>query len=396
MRTRVIDSISTLPAAQWNALSLADCPFVRHEFLHALELTGCVGADTGWQPHHLVLEDNEGRLCAAMPLYLKEHSWGEFVFDFSWARAYHQVGLEYYPKLVSISPFTPATGPRLLVADTAAQSPAQLRSRLAQALIEHATSLGLSSAHVLFVEDGDRQALQSQNLLWRQDCQFHWHNRNYRDFAAFVSEFRADKRKKLLRERRRVTEAGIVFQTLAGECIEPALWEVIFALSASTFAMRGNEHYLNPAFLQQMATALPGSVMVKLALLQGQPVATAIFFRSAQALYGRYWGALADFHSLHFETCYHQGIEYCIEHGLSRFEPGTQGEHKVARGFLPALTTSAHWVADTRFRTAIARSLDAERPAVDQYMLEVTHHSPYRREAAGSEAADAQSQAHTG
>lgn len=393
MRTRVIDSIDNLPAAQWNALSLGDCPFVRHEFLLAMEATGCVGGNTGWDPHHLLLEDDAGQLLAALPLYLKHHSWGEFVFDFSWARAYQQAGLDYYPKLVSAAPFTPAPGPRLLVAQDAQPTAEELRRKLAAALVEHAQSLGLSSAHVLFHEPCDMPALERQQFLWRKDCQFHWHNRDYADFAAFVAEFRADKRKKLLRERRRVQEGGIVFQTLAGEDIEPDLWEVIFALSATTFAMRGNEHYLNPALLQQMATTLPGSVMVKLALLRGQPVATAIFFRSQHTLYGRYWGALADFHSLHFETCYHQGIEYCIEHSLQRFEPGTQGEHKVARGFLPAVTTSAHWIADPRFRAAIARSLDAERLAVDQYMLEVTHHSPFRREAAGSEAGHVQSQA---
>src|SRR5690606_15619079 len=236
MRTRVIDSMADLPAAEWNALSLAGCPLVRHEFLLALETTGCVGGTTGWDPHHLVLEDDTGRLCAAMPLYLKHHSWGEFVFDFNWARAYQQAGLAYYPKLVSASPFTPATGPRLLVAEDAALPADELRRRLAAALCDHARTLRVSSAHVLFTHALDQAALDSQRLLWRSDCQFHWHNQGYRDFGDFVGELRADKRKKLLRERRRVQEGGIVFQTLAGEAIEPDLWEIIFALSATTFA----------------------------------------------------------------------------------------------------------------------------------------------------------------
>lgn len=373
---RAIDSIDSIPAQQWNALDLDGNPFVRHEFLQALEHTGCVGAATGWTPHHLVLQGASGQLEAALPLYRKTDSWGEFVFDWSWARAYAQAGLPYYPKLVSMAPFTPAPGPRLLARASAHNS----RERLVAALTEHARSERLSSAHVLFVSENDRAALGATDYLWRKDCQFHWHNRGYDSFAAFLAMFRAEKRKKAVRERRRVREAGIVFRTLAGEDMDARLWDIVFGFSAETFAVRGHQHYLSAEFFRSISVAMPGAVVVKLAEFQGTPIATAIFFRGSDTLYGRYWGATAEFHSLHFETCYYQGIEYCIEQGLRRFEPGTQGEHKVPRGFEPAETWSAHWIADPRFHRAIDSYLQQERTAVDEYIRQVREHVPYRKE----------------
>jgi predicted N-acyltransferase len=237
----------------------------------------------------------------------------------------------------------------------------------------------VSSAHVLFVNEIDRAALGSGDYLWRKDCQFHWHNRGYRSFDEFLATFRAEKRKKALRERRRIREAGIELRTLAGEQMDAQLWDIVFGFSAATFEARGHEHYLNTAFFRAVCAAMPGAVVVKLAQFRGRPIATAIFFRGGDTLYGRYWGAAADFHSLHFETCYYQGIEYCIEQGLSRFEPGTQGEHKVPRGFEPAQTWSAHWIAERRFHRAIESYLDEERAAVDQYIREVQQHVPFRR-----------------
>ena len=371
---RVVDSIGSIPAQQWNALETGGNPFVRHEFLLALERAGCVGPGTGWSPRHLLLQTATGEIEAALPLYSKSDSWGEFVFDWSWARAYQQAGLRYYPKLVSMTPFTPATGPRLLAKTQTA------RERLAAALVEHARSQQVSSAHILFVADTDRAALGSREYLWRKDCQFHWHNRGYTSFDAFLATFRSDKRKKALRERRRVQENGIQFRTLAGEEMDARLWDIVFGFSASTFEVRGHEHYLNAEFFRTVSAALPGAVVVKLAELQGTPIATAIFFRGGDTLYGRYWGAAAEFHSLHFETCYYQGIEYCIEQGLQRFEPGTQGEHKVPRGFEPTQTWSAHWIADPRFRRAIDSYLDQERIAVDEYMRQVQEHVPFKKE----------------
>ncbi len=382
MQARTVTSIESLPAAQWNALSLQGNPFVRHEFLLALERAGCVGGASGWLPNHLVVEGG-GQLLGAVPLYRKQHSWGEFVFDWSWARAYEQAGMRYYPKLVSMPPFTPATGPRLLVAHDA---PPEVRTRLSQELLIHAKSERMSSTHLLFVTDEDRAVLEQQAFMWRKDCQFHWRNRGYRSFDEFIATFRADKRKKALRERRRVQEAGVTFRTLTGAEMTADLWNVVFGFSAATFESHGHEHYLNVDFFRAVAAVMPQAVVVKLAEYQGHPIATAIFFRGEQVLYGRYWGAAANYHSLHFETCYYQGIEYCIEQGLQQFEPGTQGEHKVPRGFEPTATWSAHWIADPRFRKAIDHYLGEERTAIDQYILQVEQHLPFRRDGGGSEA----------
>jgi predicted N-acyltransferase len=375
LQARIVTSIDRIPAAQWNALALGGNPFVRHEFLLAMERAGCVGKAAGWSPNHLVLEDAD-RLVAAVPLYRKSHSWGEFVFDWSWARAYDQAGLRYYPKLVSMPPFTPATGPRLLLAPDASPD---LRARLSTELLTYAKSEQLSSAHLLFLTDQDRAALSDAGYLWRKDRQFHWYNRGYRSFDDFIATFRSDKRKKALRERRRVSEGGVTFRTLTGAQMDAKLWNIVFGFSAATFEAHGHEHYLNVEFFQAVSAVMPQSVVIKLAEYQGEPIATAIFFRGDEVLYGRYWGASANYHSLHFETCYYQGIEYCIEQGLKHFEPGTQGEHKVPRGFEPTTTWSAHWIADLRFRRAIDHYLNDERAAIDQYILQVEEHTPYHR-----------------
>lgn len=374
---RFVGSVGDVTSAAWNTLALHGSPFVRHEFLLALEQCGCVGPHTGWTPHFLLAEDEQGRLAGAMPLYLKSHSWGEFVFDWSWARAYAQAGLDYYPKLTSMAPFTPATSPRLLTRMDVAEP---VRKFLVERLLDYATEQSLSSAHALFVPEAERASFAAPQWLWRKDCQFHWHNRDYRTFDDFIASFRAEKRKKALRERRRIGESGIHFLTLAGHEIDDALWDVIYEFSAATFAAHGHTHYLNAAFFKAVARAIPEAVMVKLAVYRSEPVAAAIFFRSDDTLYGRYWGAAGDFHSLHFETCYYQGIDYCIEHGLQHFEPGTQGEHKVARGFEPTATWSAHWIADPRFCRAIHEYLEQERAGIDGYMASVRDHIPFRRD----------------
>ena len=378
MRTRVVDTIAAVDREAWNGLELAGNPFVRHEFLTALETTRCADQRTGWQAAHLLVEDDAGRLVAAVPLYLKSHSWGEFVFDWSWANAYARAGLEYYPKFVSGVPFTPAPGPRLLGARGTAH--AHMRSTVAAALTDLARSTGVSSLHVLFTEPDDQKSLSDAGFLTRKDCQFHWYNRGYASFDEYLDEFRADKRKKLRRERRRVMEAGIRFETLDGRALDAAGWQRVHALTADTFRRRGHEHYLTTDFFVTLARERPDSVMVKLAMRREEPVAAAIFFVGADALYGRYWGAHEDFHSLHFEACYYQGIEYCIEHGLARFEPGTQGEHKIARGFEPTATWSAHWIAEPRFARAIKDYLAQEALAVDAYMNDVRRHLPFHRE----------------
>jgi predicted N-acyltransferase len=376
MQRRRLNRIDEVEAAQWNALDGNGSPFTRHEFLAALEHTGCVGGQTGWEPAHLVLSDARG-VAAAIPLYRKQHSWGEFVFDFGWAQAYSRHGLAYYPKLLAAIPFTPATGPRLLLRPGLER--AVVAAELIAALQAEVNEQGMSSAHVLFMSEPDRAALETAGWLLRRDCQFHWYNRGYADFDAYLASFTADKRKKAKRERRRIREAGIEFRTLSGPQLTRELLDVVYGLHVSTFARHGHEPYLTRGFFTQIAALPDSGFMVKLAVHDELPVAAAVFFHSTDTLYGRYWGASDAFHSLHFEACYHQGIEFCIERGIARFEPGTQGEHKVSRGFEPTITWSAHYLADTRFRDAVQDFLARESPAIEAYAAEIDRHTPFRR-----------------
>ncbi len=386
-RARILRTIGEVDAARWNALvgtgapggasSVAAQPFLRHEFLLALEESGCTTPKTGWAPQHLIAEDSQGGLLGALPLYRKGHSRGEFVFDFSWANAYAQHGLKYYPKLLSAVPFTPVGGPRLLV------NPALEATAVAGALIrlaiDYAKSEKLSSWHVLFPSEGDRELLGQAGLIERRDCQFHWFNRGYDSFEAFLATFTAEKRKKAKRERRRVAEAGIEFDTRLGGDMDDDLWSTVYEFYADTFYRHGHDPYLNLQFFKLIARRMPERLMLKIARQGSTPIALAIFFVSDDALYGRYWGAGGNYHSLHFETCYYQGIEYCIEKKLSRFEPGTQGEHKVPRGFVPTLTSSAHYIADERFAAAIRDFAAREARGVDHYAASVNEHVPYHR-----------------
>jgi predicted N-acyltransferase len=377
-RARLLRSIAEVEASEWNALvGSAGQPFLRHEFLLSLEEAGCTTAKAGWAPEHVIARDAEGRLAGAIPLYRKSHSRGEFVFDFSWANAYAQHGLRYYPKLISAVPFTPVSGPRLLLAPTLdAQA---TRASLIRAVAEHARGEGLSSWHVLFPTEAELADLTGGGLIPRRDCQFHWFNRGYESFEAFLATFTAEKRKKAKRERRRVAEAGIVFDTRSGADMDDALWHTVYEFYADTFYRHGHEPYLNLRFFKLIGSAMPERLMLKIARQGATPIALAIFFVGDDALYGRYWGAGGNYHSLHFETCYYQGIEYCIEKGLARFEPGTQGEHKVPRGFVPALTSSAHYIADERFAAAIREFAAREAHGVDVYAAAVNEHVPYTK-----------------
>ena len=374
---RVLSSIAQVDAASWNALVGDGGPFLRHEFLLAMEESGCAVPRTGWTARHLIVDDALGRPAGALPLFLKGHSRGEFVFDFSWANAYAQHGLPYYPKLLSAVPFTPVRGPRLLIAP-GADAKAMTRLLTAKAM-DYARSERLSSWHVLFPADETAEALKSAGLILRRDCQFHWYNQDYDSFDAFLATFTAEKRKKAKRERRRVAEAGIEFDTLHGGDMDDALWDAVYPFYADTFYRHGHEPYLNLDFFKRIAASMPDRLMLKIARMGSERIAVAIFFVGSDALYGRYWGAGGNFHSLHFETCYYQGIEYCIEKKLQRFEPGTQGEHKVPRGFVPTLMSSAHFVADPRFAAAIRDFAAREARSVDRYAAEVQSHVPYHR-----------------
>ncbi len=381
-RARFINHIAEVDAAAWNALAAgraAGHPFLRHEFLSALEQSGCVAARTGWAPKHLLVEDSRGRMLGAMPLYRKSHSRGEFVFDFSWANAYAQHRLKYYPKLVSAVPFTPVTGPRFLIG--AAADERGITATLIRAASDYTRSEQLSSWHVLFPIDGDLAALRQAGLILRRDCQFHWYNRGYGSYDDFLTTFTAEKRKKAKRERRRVAEAGIEFDTRLGGDMDDALWRVVYRFYADTFHRHGQEPYLNLQFFKLIAASMPECMMLKVARHGHEPIAAAIFFVGEDALFGRYWGAGGNYHSLHFEACYHQGIEYCIANGLQRFEPGTQGEHKVPRGFVPTLTGSAHDIVDERFAAAIRDFAAREAGGVARYAAAVNEHVPYHRAA---------------
>ena len=376
MKLAVHSSIDQIDPQQWNMLAGAAHRFMRHEFLAALEHTRCVGAERGWQPRPITLSDAHG-LAAAAAVFLKDNSFGEFVFDFAWAEAYARHGLEYYPKLTLAVPFTPATGPRLLV--RAGLERRTLAARLLAALCELAREHGCSSAHALFLDEQDREACAASGWLLRRDCQFHWHNRGYQSFEQYLATFTAEKRKKARRERRRVAEAGIRFRTYLGSELDPALLDRVYAFHRETFLRHGHEPYLTRRFFAEIVRTLGDALMVKVALHQDRPVAAAVFFWSAEKLWGREGGSEGAYHRLHFETCYHQGIEFCIERGIARFEPGTQGEHKISRGFEPSLTWSAHHIVEPHLRSAIAHFLEHEADWVEAYAGEVRRHVPYRK-----------------
>jgi predicted N-acyltransferase len=303
--------------------------------------------------------------------------WGEFVFDWAWARAYEQAGLDYYPKLVSAIPFTPAPSTRILLAN-------ENDTEAARALISAATQLAVesecSSVHFLFPSEQEVSLFEDCGLLLRKDCQFHWHNRDYGTFDDFLSTFTSAKRKKARRDRRRVQENGISFRRLRGAELDSSTWSIVYALIARTFMMRGSLPYFNQAFFEGLSERLPESILVILAEQDGKPVAAAVFYESPTTLYGRYWGSDGHFDALHFETCYYQGIEYCIETGKQLFEPGTQGEHKISRGFSPVTTWSAHWLAHPEFADAVSRYLDEEGRHIEHYIDAVDQHTPYKDE----------------
>ena len=373
MTIGIARSLAEVDAAQWNALIGDGMPLLRHEFLLALEQSGCATTATGWDARHVLHFGTDGRLAGAMPLYLKPHSWGEFVFDFTWADAYHRTGLRYYPRLVSAVPFTPATGPRLLAKTDAA------RQALLTAAREQVQELGASSLHVLFPDAADRTALAAAGLMQRLDWQFHWHNDGYSEFEDFLAAFTAEKRKKLRRERRRVCDAGIECRTLHGGELDGRTIDAVYNLHADTFARYGNVPYLNRDFFGCLARSLPEALVIELASRDGAPIACAVSLRGRDTLFGRYWGASGDYHSLHFELCYYRGIEYCIRERLARFEPGTQGEHKLLRGFVPSPVWSLHEIADPRFAAAIGGWLERERAHRRAWLRAAVGHLPFRR-----------------
>jgi predicted N-acyltransferase len=374
MHIRFHSGLDEIPGTAWNALLPGDDPFVDHAFLAGLEQHGCIGPRTGWRPHHLGLYDH-GQLIAAAPLYLKDNSHGEFVFDWNWASAYAQHHLDYYPKLLCAVPYSPVTGPRLLVGRTADAD--RLRGALIAAIRAEAERLGLSSAHLNFATGEDAAAFVGNDWLPRFDWQFHWRNDGWRDFDSFLAALNHKKRKNIRQERRRVVEAGVHCEIRHGDELDDAEWRALHDFYLATFDDKGNYPALSLGFFRHLGTSMPRRVLAVLCRRGGHLIAGALLLRAATTLYGRYWGCREHVEGLHFEACYYQGIEYCLREGLARFEPGAQGEHKIARGFLPTRTHSFHWIADTRFREAIAETLAREKQMLNRYRAEVLEHSPY-------------------
>ncbi len=380
LEARFHPSIADIPRDTWNDLAGRDYPFLRHEFLELLEATGCTDGESGWQPCHVTLHRGD-TLVALMPLYLKSHSWGEYVFDWSWADAWRRAGLAYYPKLVTAVPFTPATGPRLCLAG--GEEPETVFPLLLQAIRQLAKSQGASSWHLLFPDQRAAQIMERAGTALRTASQFHWLNRDYPDFEAFLATFNSRKRKSLKRERARVADQGIELRVLEGREITAADWERFYLFYQLTYAKRsGHGGYLNRDFFLGLASAIPEHCVLVMAYQAGQAVAGALYFRSSHTLYGRYWGCERELDCLHFEACYYQGIEYCIRHGLERFDPGAQGEHKIQRGFTPIRTWSNHWIADPGFARAIADFTRSERGDIDEYIAQAARYLPFKQDPA--------------
>ncbi|QWP79456.1 N-acetyltransferase [Lysobacter sp. K5869] len=395
---RLLGALAEVPAAHWDALHDGANPFVAHAFLHGLEASGCVRADWGWTPHHLtVWRDDE--LIAAMPAYLKQNSHGEFVFDHAWARAYDQHGLDYFPKWLAAVPYSPVTGPRLL-----AREP-EHRRLLLRAMAQLCARQALSSAHVNFhLEDEDAAFAAEGDADWlaRVDVQYHWrnppdaHGHRWRDFDQFLAAFDHKHRKNIRQERAKVARAGVRFRTVEGADASEADLATMYGFYRNTFDQYGNHAALTLEFLQHLARAMPRALVMFFADYEGEPVAGALCLRGADTLYGRYWGARAELPGLHFETCYYQGIEYCLREGLHAFEPGAQGEHKIARGFLPTEVRSRHWIAHPSFRDALRPWCREEAASVRRYAQTLRAHSPFKAAACddgghGAAAADSPS-----
>ncbi len=374
LEIRMHRGVSEIGAEAWDALVVGDHPFVAHAFLAGLEQHGCIQSGLGWQPCPLGIYEND-RLVAAAPLYLKRNSHGEFVFDWSWASAYARHGLDYYPKLLCAVPYSPVSGPRLLVGDTAEAD--SIRRTVIEAIELHEQTLALSSAHLNFAEHDDANAFSGSTWLPRFDWQFHWNNRGWVDFDEFLAALKPKKRKNIRHERGQVAAAGVTCEVRHGDELDGDDWRTLHRLYQSTFDTHGNHPALSEGFFRHLGHTMPRQVVAVLCRRAGRIIAAAFCLRSSDTLYGRYWGAEEQVPGLHFEACYYQGIDYCIRHALQRFEPGAQGEHKVARGFLPVRTRSFHHIRDPRFANAIADALQREATGLEMYRDELLTHSPY-------------------
>jgi predicted N-acyltransferase len=367
----ILSSLSEVDPAEWNALTDGS-PILSHDFLSALAETECVGAGTGWQPYPVIVRTDQA-LIGAMPLYLKGHSYGEYVFDWAWADVFERYGYSYYPKLLIAIPFTPATGPRLL-------SPyPEIRDLLAEFLVQQMKQHSLSSAHVLFTDDSTAETLQQAGWLERNGIQFRWENEGFKDFEDFLSRLSHDKRKKIRQERKKILAAGVQCRRLRGDEISSRQWDFFYRCYVNTYREHHSSPYLTRDFFTLLGERLPQNVLMVLGEQHGEPIAAALNFYGGDVLYGRYWGATYHIPGLHFELCYYQAQEFCIEQGLRYFEGGAQGEHKLARGFKPRPTRSFHKIANAEFETAIQEHLNRETRGIDLYHHELEERAPFKK-----------------
>ena len=379
IQLRVIQSLSEIGEDAWDALLTTDAgPFVKYAFLNALEKTACVGGNTGWQVAHLLVEDTNSKLLGAMPLYLKQHSYGEFVFDWAWAQAYEQNNLPYYPKALSAIPFTPVRGPRLLVSPMADKG--TIQELLVSGLKTLVTQNALSSAHVLFPEDGELEELKRQGFMLRDSVQFHWNNAGYQDFEHFLAALTMKRRKNIRRERATVESHRVHYRHIPGAEATTGDWSFFYRCYENTYLEHRSSPYLTEECIQLLGSTMPENLHLIIATQEERPIASSLLVvdQVTKTAYGRYWGAIEHIPCLHFELAYYQAIEYCIKTGIQLFEGGAQGEHKMARGFLPTTLQSAHWIADADFSNAVKRFLEREHEGMAAYVDELEQHIPLK------------------
>jgi predicted N-acyltransferase len=373
-RTHIVSSLAEIGQAAWDALAASQPrpnPFLSYAFLHALHESGSAAPDAGWQPQFIALYDGE-QLAAALPLYVKLHSYGEYVFDWAWADAYQRNGLDYYPKLLSAIPFTPVTGPRLLAVDEAA------RAALLKVLVATQQATPVSSTHILYPPEEQARQLADAGYMLRSGVQFHWLNQGYASFDDFLATLEHKKRKNIRAERRKVREAEVTVRRVRGVDATEADWRLFNRCYRHTYAAHHSTPYLNLDFFQRIGRTMPQNILLVIAERDGRPIAASLVIHSDEVLYGRYWGELEHVPCLHFECAYYQPLEFCIEQGIAVFEGGAQGEHKMARGFLPTRTWSAHWLAHPAFADAIERFLEREAGGIDDYIDELNDRNPFK------------------
>ncbi len=378
---KTINSISDISAEVLHTLDLIQYPFISHGFLSAMEDSDCATSNTGWTPRHLLVLNNDN-VIGFCPGYLKTHSYGEYVFDWSWANAYHQNGFDYYPKVLCAAPFTPSIGPRLLLNSEFENQRAEIWQQIIKYQVDHCTSNNLSSWHLLFANENEFKALDTLDieLIKRADCQFQWFNHNYQNFEDFLNRLASRKRKNIKKERSKIIQSGITVKRFTGDEITGELLDRFYLFYHSTYLKRGRQGYLNKEFFELALQHMPNQLFLCIAFKDSEAIAGALFFYDLKTLYGRYWGCLEEIDGLHFECCYYQGIEFAIEKGLERFDPGTQGEHKIPRGFEPVQSQSLHYIAHPGFKKAIDDFVTQEACMVEKYMQDARELLPFKKE----------------